>query len=191
MYFIPSAQKETEFKKITIEQFYYILNNNFNKSFIDVLKQNNTKNIFLTNFDKEILLLQIHLNEIKETNIQNKTILHPDTQFINDELYNIQINVPYINRELEYCETILKLNKNDKDLLLLLEISKHITSLIIKNVSFNCNGSLLELADNLKKLPPSILAKCVSCIDIFKKQIKTYFKQNNINYKYNIDLLVP
>lgn len=191
MYFIPSIQKEIKFKEITIEQFFQILYNNFNKSFIRVLEQNKTENITLTNFDKEILLLQIHLTEIKEISIQNKNAQHPNNEFIIEDIYNIELSVPSLDRELIYYNSILNLNKPNKDTSLLFEISKYITSLTIDNNTFDCKVLPEEFIKTVKEIPPPILAKCVVYIDNLKKQVKAYFKQNNISYKYSIDLLVP
>jgi len=200
MYFVPSVQKEVKFNNFTIEQFYYIsqltkkeniLNTNFNIGFINILKQNILEDILLTNFDKEILLLQIYLNEIKEGTILLKNIEHPNTQFINEVLYTIKITVPDINRELEFCNNLIKINKNDKDTLLLFEVAKHLTNLTVNKTELNCQLPLINLVNTIKNLPPYILAKCVVCIDNIKKQTKAFYKQNKVNYKYSIDLLVP
>lgn len=191
MYYIPSIEKEIVFNPLTIGQFKEILNNKFNFSFIKILKENCTESINLTNFDKEVVLLQIHFNEIIEKNILNKIIEHPKEQIVEEGLYKITIMPPTLTQELETCLYIDTLNEDDKDSLLLGEIAKYTSSLIVNNEEINWNIKLFDKIKFLKEVPSYILAKCIICIDNVKKQVKTYYQQNNTNYKYDISLLVP
>ncbi len=198
MYYIPSKETQIVFKKITIGQLRKIMDLffkhqdlGFNIGFIETLKINNTLATPLTNFDKEILLLQIYLNEVKGLKIPNSPIEHPEPQIFNNGLYTIKIESPNIDNELKYYNFLLQQSEIDKNTLLLAEITKHITSLSINKTSFNINIEPKELIDIIKKIPPNILAECVKLIDKIKKQIKQFYKQNNIKYKYSIDLLIP
>jgi hypothetical protein len=197
MYFIPSKQNNINCKKITINDFLTILdlhqkhpfiNLGFNIGLINFLKSyNNT----FTAFDKEILLLQIHINEIKETSISNNSIIHPDDYTLTDGLYHIKLTIPSIEQDLSYSEFIIQNNIKDRDNLLLLEVSKHIIELSINNTPFNYNVEIEQQLNIIKKLPAHIIAKCVVFIDGYKKLIKNFYTQNNIDYKYGIGLLVP
>lgn len=191
MYYVPSLEKEVIFKPLTIGQFKIILNEDFNSSFINVLKENCTKATDLTNFDKEIILLQIHLNEIKETPVTNKIVEHPKEQVVEEGFYKITIAPLILTQELEAYSYANTLNKNDKDSLLLVEIAKYINTLVINNEEINWNISFISKIKILKDIPIQILANCVLCIDSIKKQIKAYYQQNNIDYRYDISLLVP
>ena len=192
MYYIPSIEKESTFKEVTIQQFKKIVNKeSFNFVFIDILKDNNIEEVILTNFDKEILLAQIHLNEIKQVPIINKVIAHPNKQSIKEGLYNITINVPSIEQEQEYCLLIESFDKKNRDNFLLAEIGKYIHTLLVNETEIDCNITLIKKVQIIKDLPPGILAKCIKCIDNIKYQIKAYYTQNNIAYKYDLSLLVP
>jgi hypothetical protein len=197
MYFVPSKQDNINCKKITINDFLTILQLNekypffnlgFNIGFINFLK---TYNKPFTIFDKEILLLQININEIKETNILNSTVIHPDDITLIDGLYSIKLTIPSIEQDLNYGEFIIENNIKDRDNLLLLEVSKHIIELSINNTEFNCSIEIKQQLNTVKNLPAHIIAKCVTYIDTYKKLIKDVYSQNNIDYKYSIDLLVP
>lgn len=191
MYYIPSIDKEVTFKPLTIGQFKTILNGDFNSSFISVLKENCTEATNLTNFDKEIILLQIHLNEIKEIPTTNKIVEHPKEQVVEEGLYKITIAPLILTQELEAYSYANTLNKNDKDSLLLVEIAKYINTLVINNEEIDWNISFISKIKILKDIPTQILANCVLCIDSIKKQIKAYYQQNYIDYRYDISLLVP
>jgi hypothetical protein len=190
MYYVPSIQKEIIFKELTIGQFLNIYKN-FNIQFCKTLIDNCTESVNLTNFDKEIIFLQIHLNEIKEVNIPQKNIVHPDKQNIKDGLYSLDIVSPFLNEEILFNQFIKDTSIVDKNILLLLEITKYISTLCVNNTNINLNISIKDKIKITKELPPLILAKCIQCIDNIKRQTKQYFAQNNTSYKYNISLLVP
>lgn len=200
MYFVPSLQQEVLFEKTTIGQFkdilnetqkYSFLNIGFNLSLIECLQQNCTQTYPLTNFDKEILLLQIYYKEVIEKNIPNKTVSHPISSVFKNELYEIVLNVPSLIQEKQYCLRVLHdLNKNNKDDLLLGELTKYITSIQINNTDINWNINFLDRIKILKNIPPSILAECITYIDNIKQQVKEYYSKNNCVYKFDITMLI-
>jgi len=196
MYYVPSIQKEILFKELTIGQFKNIYKKttndiNFNIEFYKTLISNCTEPINLTNFDKETLLLQIHLNEIKNKSIYKKEVLHPQKQNLIEGLYNIDIIVPCLKEETDYKEFITSLSKTDKNILLLAEITKHISKLSINNTAINLNIEFKDKINIIKKLTPNILSKCIQHIDSIKKQTKNYYSINGVNYCCNISLLIP
>ena len=128
---------------------------------------------------------------IKQEPIINKIISHPNKQSIKEDLYNITINVPSIEQEQEYCLLIDSFDKKNRDNFLLAEIGKYIYSLSVNETEIDCNITLIKKVQIIKDLPPNILAKCIKCIDNIKHQIKAYYTQNNIAYKYDLSLLVP
>jgi hypothetical protein len=105
--------------------------------------------------------------------------------------YLLEVGVPTLDQELKYCNYILQIKKLDKDTLLLLEIAKHIPQLNVDNIIIDNNTPVEDVVEVIKSISPNVLAKCVTIIDGFKRDIKKYYKQNNYSYKYSIDLLVP
>jgi hypothetical protein len=66
--FTPSLQQNISFLPFTIKQYYNIKNNDiiypefdlgFNLGFINAVKENCSKDIIITDFDKKIIALQI------------------------------------------------------------------------------------------------------------------------------------
>jgi len=202
--FIPSLKKEIEFKPLTIEQFNIItyndqihpnLNLGFNISFIETLKNNCTEDIILTNFDKNIIGLQIHLNELKENNIDFNllNIEHPASKTIKSDSYTFNLLIPSIDIDLETCNYIIDNNINDLNLLLLCEISKHIESIYLNDTDINYPKNIVDRLSFLKKIPPNTLVKCMIYIDKVKTDISLFYStiSNNSKLKYDISLLVP
>jgi hypothetical protein len=194
MYYVPSLLREIIFKELTIGQFMNIYNNaktSFNVNFSTTLINNCTESVDLTDFDKYILLLQIHLKEIKNFDIIKKEIPHPKKQNLTQGLYNIDITVPALKEEIQWNSFTTTFKSTDKNILLLIEIAKHINSITLNNTVIDLNTNYKEKIDIVKKIPPDILANCITLIDNNKKEIKNYYTLNKVPYNYNISLLVP
>jgi hypothetical protein len=194
MYYVPSLLREIIFKELTIGQFMNIYNNaktSFNVNFSTTLINNCTESVDLTDFDKYILFLQIHLKEIKNFDIIKKEIPHPKKQNLTQGLYNIDITVPALKEEIQWNSFTTTFRSTDKNILLLIEIAKHINSITLNNTVIDLNTNYKEKIDIVKKIPPDILANCITLIDNNKKEIKNYYTLNKVPYNYNISLLVP
>jgi hypothetical protein len=197
MYFVPSKQQELNFKELTIGQLkeIYFFNNTmknstgFNYGFIKTLLQNNDTT--LTSFDKEILFLQIVQKELRKKDIINNTISHPQPVEVKEGIYQLTVSFPLITHELEICSIISNFKKIDKNILLLIEITKYIDSIFINNTQIDSNVTFDKKVNLVKQLPPYILATCIKLIDQSKRTIKNYYTTNNLTYSYDISLLVP
>jgi hypothetical protein len=201
--FIPSLQKNINFKSLTIEQYknialfnslYPSLNIGFNIAFINTIIENCTEKIQLTNFDKNIIGLQIHLNDIKEKNIifKNLNITHPTSKIFKSGLYSFELSIPTLDIELECNNLIIQNNITNVNDLLYYEIAKYITCIKLNNVDINYNGSILNKINILKKIPSKTLVYCMLYIDEAKTNTELYYTviSNIPSLKFNMLLLV-
>lgn len=196
MYYVPSILKEVVFKELTIGQFINIYNKtktnfDFDIKFSTTLINNCTELIDLTAFDKHILFLQIHLKEIKNLDITKKEIFHPKKQNYTQGLYSIDLTIPTLKEEIQWNSFATTFTSADKNVLLLIEIAKHISSITLNNTIIDLNTNYKEKINIVKKIPPDILANCIKLIDNNKKEIKNYYTLNKVPYNYNISLLIP
>jgi hypothetical protein len=199
--FIPSLQREVNYKPLTIEQYYKIahqnilypkLNLGFNIGFIETILINCTEQINLTSFDKNIIALQIYINELQEKNIL-LSIEHPQGRVINYNDYIFNIAIPTLNTDLEFSNYIIQNNITDINMLLMCEIAKYINEITFKDTIIQYPQAIEEKLNILKQIPPKTLVRCMEYIDGVKNTINDYYLlyTNNPDVKYSISVLMP
>ena len=196
-YFVPSQHRNVEFNFLTVKQAYDIQNYNNLKPSLNIglscglskiLLKNCNEDILLTDFDKHTLFIQIYYIEIlKNKEYSLLKTEHPRELVITNELYNLNLSIPTLKEEIDFCNySVVTSNIN---LLLLAEITKYISSLTINKTVFNLNIAFYDKIDIVSKIPTSVLIKCIEYIDQVKKIVKNLYEQNNIKTLFNISLL--
>ena len=199
MIFVPSIQKQIDFKPLTIKQYKDILKSNrlnqfkgtgFNLGIINVIEEGLNSIELITDFDKHIIALQLRYRDILLKEIIQK-VKHPKEKKIKEDIYCVTLKVPFLNLEKQYTEYILQNKNSSADMLILAEIVKYISYLSINSTDINFNINYKDKIDIVKDIPVPILAKCINYIDTVKEDINKYY--DTIGYthsKYSVSLLI-
>ena len=199
MIFVPSIQKQIDFKPLTIKQYKDILKSNrlnqfkgtgFNLGIINVIEEGLNSIELITDFDKHIIALKLRYRDILLKEIIQK-VKHPKEKKIKEDIYCVTLKAPFLNLEKQYTEYILQNKNSSADMLILAEIVKYISYLSINSTDINFNINYKDKIDIVKDIPVPILAKCINYIDTVKEDINKYY--DTIGYthsKYSVSLLI-
>jgi len=186
--YIPSQNKEVQFKPLLVKQFTDLLNCSYNIPFLnisfnlklnEIIKHNIVTEDSITEFDKFVIALYIRQNDLSFDTTINSTEHPKDTT-----IQTIPCSVPTIEKEdeyLNYITSLLKQNNFNKDTLLIAEIAKYI----------NWDISFEEKVKQTFSLSIDILAKIIKYIDSVKNTVAGIYKQpNSITLPYNVSLFI-